>query len=187
MTFSHFSLSNSAMLVCFRHLGTNQHHIPMFFASSQNSNAVVVASTTSIVKDAFLMLVPQKTSESRHDKKRHSGIIGHRIKSNTFDFAWSFVAVRKLCSRWIPHNLTKVQKDARVTWSKATLKRFNGEASNLVWNIVTGDESWIYSYDPSQHNASCHTTKETVDVELLSHPLVQSWPGTLWLLFVPKY
>jgi len=64
------------------------------------------------------------------------------------------LAVKKLCSRWIPHNLTKAQKDARVAWSKATLKRFNGGASNLVWNIVTGDETWIYNYDPETKQQS---------------------------------
>ena len=28
------------------------------------------------------------------------------------------------------------------------LKKFNQDRSNLVYNIVTEDETWIYSYEP---------------------------------------
>ncbi|KYN31822.1 hypothetical protein ALC56_13961 [Trachymyrmex septentrionalis] len=63
------------------------------------------------------------------------------------------LSVRKLCS-WIPHNLTEVQKQARVKWSKEMLKKFNRGRSNLVYNIVTGDETWIYSYEPESKQQS---------------------------------
>ena len=33
------------------------------------------------------------------------------------------LAVKKICSRWTPHNLTKAQKDARVDWCKQMLKK----------------------------------------------------------------
>lgn len=62
--------------------------------------------------------------------------------------------VRKLISRWVPHNLSEEQKAARVTWCKKTLKRFNGGASKLVYDIVSGDESWIYSYEPESKTQS---------------------------------
>ena len=42
------------------------------------------------------------------------------------------LSVRKLCSHWIPHNLTEAQKQARVKWSKEMLKKFNRGRSNLV-------------------------------------------------------
>lgn len=64
------------------------------------------------------------------------------------------LGVRKLCSRWIPHNLTESQKQARVKWCEETLERFNSGASNLVYDIVTGDESWIYSYEPETKQQS---------------------------------
>lgn len=62
--------------------------------------------------------------------------------------------VRKLCSRWIPHNLKEEQKQARVKWCKDMLKKFEGGRSNSVYNIVTGDESWIYSYEPETKQQS---------------------------------
>ncbi|KYN34026.1 hypothetical protein ALC56_11649, partial [Trachymyrmex septentrionalis] len=51
------------------------------------------------------------------------------------------LSVRKLCSRWIPHNLTEAQKQARVKWNKEMLKKFNRGRSNLIYNIVTEDET----------------------------------------------
>lgn len=64
------------------------------------------------------------------------------------------LGVRKLCSRWIPHNLTDAQKKVRVKWCKEMLDRFNRGASHLVYNIVTGDETWIYSYEPETKQQS---------------------------------
>lgn len=62
--------------------------------------------------------------------------------------------VKKLCSRWIPHNLSETQKQARVKWCTENLKRFNSGNSNLVYDIVTGDETWIYSYEPQTKQQS---------------------------------
>ena len=44
------------------------------------------------------------------------------------------LSAKKICSRWIPHNLTKVQKDARVDWCKQMLKKFS-HACKSVWFI----------------------------------------------------
>ena len=62
--------------------------------------------------------------------------------------------VKKICSRWIPHNLTIAQKKARVDWCKEMLKKFNRGASKDVYKIVTGDESWIYAYEPETKQQS---------------------------------
>jgi histone-lysine N-methyltransferase SETMAR len=64
------------------------------------------------------------------------------------------LGVRKLCARWIPHKLTDAQKKNRVDWCRKMLDKFNRGASNLVYNIVTGDESWIYAYEPERKGQS---------------------------------
>jgi len=64
------------------------------------------------------------------------------------------LAVKKICSRWIPHNLTEAQKDARVSWCKEMRKKFKLGTAKSVYNIVTGDETWIYSYDPETKQQS---------------------------------
>ena len=51
---------------------------------------------------------------------------------------------KKICSHWIPHNLSIAQKLARVVWSKEMLQKYDRD----VYNIVISDKSWIYAYEP---------------------------------------
>ena len=62
--------------------------------------------------------------------------------------------VKKVCSRWIPHNLSQAEKDVRVKWCQENLKKFNSGASKHVYDIVTCDETWIYSYEPETKQQS---------------------------------
>ena len=65
-----------------------------------------------------------------------------------------------MCCRWIPHNLTKAQKDAcqlnsiMLMGAKKIIKKFNAGASKEVYKIITGDKSWIYGYEPEQKQQS---------------------------------
>ena len=59
-----------------------------------------------------------------------------------------------MVSRWIPHLLKEVQKAIRVKWCRNTLQRFNSGVSKHVHDIVSGDESWIYSYEPESKRQS---------------------------------
>lgn len=51
--------------------------------------------------------------------------------------------VRKVTSRWVPHDLTEEQKQQRVKICKENLKKFRRNSWRLC-DIVTGDETWIY-------------------------------------------
>ncbi len=42
----------------------------------------------------------------------------------------------------------EVSKNTRVQWCREMLTRFDGGRSNAVWEIISGDESWVYSIDP---------------------------------------
>ena len=61
--------------------------------------------------------------------------------SSAYQILHEHLAVKKICSRWIPHNLTIAQKKARVDWCHQMLNKFNSDASKDVYKIVTGDES----------------------------------------------
>ena len=60
-------------------------------------------------------------------------------------FIHSHLTVKKMCSRWIPHNLSIAQKKDRVDRSKEMLQKYDREASKQIYDIVTEDESWIYA------------------------------------------
>lgn len=64
------------------------------------------------------------------------------------------LGVRKVCSRWIPHRLSQEQKAGRVNWCKEMLQKFEEGRAKQIFDIVTGDESWIYQFDPETKQQS---------------------------------
>ena len=79
-----------------------------------------------------------------HEIEITLGISGTSIHSILHEH----LTVKKICSRWIPHNLSIAQKKARDDWSKEMLQKYDRGASKHVCDIVTGAESWIYAYEP---------------------------------------
>ncbi|CAF4222144.1 unnamed protein product [Rotaria sp. Silwood2] len=59
-----------------------------------------------------------------------------------------YLNLRKVCALWVPHKLTDDQKQLRIQFCHHSLKRFEEGQSRCVFDIITGDESWFYHYDP---------------------------------------
>ena len=59
-----------------------------------------------------------------------------------------YLNLRKVCGRWVPHTLTDDQKQLRLQFCSHSLKRFEEGRSRRVFDIITGDESWFYHYNP---------------------------------------
>jgi histone-lysine N-methyltransferase SETMAR len=55
--------------------------------------------------------------------------------------------VKKVTAKFVPHVLTDIQKCARVEWCQTMLSKFNNGSSPMVWDIVTGDETWVRQRD----------------------------------------
>lgn len=64
------------------------------------------------------------------------------------------LGVAKRCARWIPHNLKEEEKQERVNWCLKMIKKFNQGQSKAVYDIITGDETWIYCYEPESKRQS---------------------------------
>ena len=105
---------------------------------------------TQINIDTVQKLIEEDPHVTYREFQASLGIGMSQIQKILHDELW----VRKLISRWIPRLLTNEQKAARVAWCHTTLQRFNGGSSNAVYNIVSGDESWIYSYEPDSKRQS---------------------------------
>ena len=54
----------------------------------------------------------------------------------------------------MPHNLIEEPKLDRVDWCTHIQRKFEGGRSPRVWNIVLGDETWVYQYDPEMKQQS---------------------------------
>jgi transposase len=63
------------------------------------------------------------------------------------------INARKIMSRWIPHELSKRQEQARWNVAGKHLARYQRERGFLD-KILSIDESWVKSYDPVDSRAS---------------------------------
>jgi histone-lysine N-methyltransferase SETMAR len=60
-----------------------------------------------------------------------------------FTIIHEHLQMRKVSSRWVPHQLTQQQKQERVRICRENLARFASGSWRLS-DIITGDETWIY-------------------------------------------
>ena len=72
------------------------------------------------------------------------GISSTAINSIIHDY----LNLRKVCGGWVPHTLTDDQKKLPLQFGRHSLKRFEEGRSRHVFDIITGDESCFYHYDP---------------------------------------
>ena len=56
------------------------------------------------------------------------------------------LAMKKLCAKFVPKNLTIEQKDNRKEVCLHLLERIQRDR-NFLKNVITGDETWIFEYD----------------------------------------
>lgn len=66
---------------------------------------------------------------------------------------------RKLCARFVPHALTTEQRQRRVSHAKDLLQMVTN-TPNFFKNIITGDESWCFAYDPETKRQSAQWVGE---------------------------
>jgi histone-lysine N-methyltransferase SETMAR len=55
---------------------------------------------------------------------------------------------RKICSRWVPRQLTEEHKKTRMGLSLEHLQRYERYGDSFISRIVTGDETWVHNYTP---------------------------------------
>jgi len=63
------------------------------------------------------------------------------------------LAMTKLCAKTVPKNLTIEEKDNRKDVCLHLLERIQSER-NFLKNVITGDETWIFVYDPETNRQS---------------------------------
>ena len=65
-----------------------------------------------------------------------------------YDIVHNDLGYRKVCSRWVPRQLSNDHKHAQQTICQEHLDRHAHEGDAFLQRIVTGDESWVYHYEP---------------------------------------
>lgn len=75
-------------------------------------------------------------------------------KTIVFEIMTNRLGMKKVCTRWVPKLLTPLQRANRVECCQELLSQSEADPTNFLSRIVTGDESWVYHYDPlSQQEA----------------------------------
>lgn len=64
------------------------------------------------------------------------------------------LGLSKLSARWVPKMLRVEQKAQRADCALQFLQRFDDNPNDFLDRIVTGDETWIYQFDPENKNQS---------------------------------
>ncbi|KFD66117.1 hypothetical protein M514_21631 [Trichuris suis] len=75
---------------------------------------------------------------------RMAGISLH----SAFGILHETLGLRKLSARWVPKALREEQLVRRVNLSREPLTKIEVNVTGFFDRIVTGDETWIYQYDP---------------------------------------
>ena len=68
--------------------------------------------------------------------------------SYVFTILKEILKLQKICVRWIPHLLTPEQKKDRVEKASVLLSRFKNRDSRRLREVATGDETWLYFFEP---------------------------------------
>ena len=58
------------------------------------------------------------------------------------------LGLSKLSARWVPRQLRPEHKSQRIECALNLLNHLNDDPENCFRRLVTGDETWIYQYDP---------------------------------------
>ena len=58
------------------------------------------------------------------------------------------LGLRKICVHWVPHLLTDEQKQSQVRLQSQVIEKYDKCDPRCLEEIVTGDETWIYHFQP---------------------------------------
>lgn len=69
--------------------------------------------------------------------------------------------MRKVCAKWVPHQLTPEQREVRTLIAQALLSRYKSDP-RMLDRVIAIDETWVRCYEPTKKQATAewHTPDE---------------------------
>ena len=90
------------------------------------------------------------------DRRLMVRMIAEELSINK-DTVWRIITenrkMRKVCEKMVSKLLSEDQKQQRVTVCQDIIERLEDDP-DLLWRVITGDESWIFEYDPATKRQS---------------------------------
>jgi hypothetical protein len=69
-------------------------------------------------------------------------------RGTIWDIVHERLGFRKVCSRWVPHQLNYKDKKTGMVSSLMLLQCYEEHGEAFLSRIVTGDETWVFQYIP---------------------------------------
>jgi len=98
----------------------------------------------------------------RTDRRLTVRMIADELNINrqaVYEILTQDLGMRKICAKMVPKNLTIEQKEHRMTVCRDLINRIETEP-DIFKHVVTGDETWVFEYDPEskRQSAEWHTS-----------------------------
>jgi histone-lysine N-methyltransferase SETMAR len=102
--------------------------------------------------------VKQQIEQRIHDYRRVTideiAVEFNMSHGSAYSIVHDDLGYRKLCSKWVARQLSDNHTRARQTICQEHLDRHAREGVAFLHQIVTGDESWVYHYEPESKRQS---------------------------------
>ena len=92
--------------------------------------------------------------EDRHLTLESIGAIANLAKGTVHSILHDHLHMQKVSARWVPRNLTNVQRLIRHDLSRELLRRYEADPDEFELRIVTCDETWLHHYEPHSKRQS---------------------------------
>ena len=107
-----------------------------------------------------------------------TGSVDHILKSK--------LNLSKVCARWVPHCLTKAQMATRVRCCRNLLKLYKGADPRRLFEVVTGDETWVLYSTPLSKEANKVWKESHSDPPMIPRPDFRS-SKVMYCIFFDGY
>jgi hypothetical protein len=75
-------------------------------------------------------------------------------RGTVWDIVHERLGYRKVCSRWVPRQLTDEHKKTCIASSLMLLQHYEEHGEAFLSRNVTGDETWVFHYTPESRAES---------------------------------
>jgi hypothetical protein len=102
----------------------------------------------SVATETVKQQIEQRIRDYRQVTIDEIAIAFNMSLGSAYSIVHNDLGYRKVCSRWAPKQLSDDHKHARQTICQEHLDCHAREGDAFIHRIVTGDESWVYHYEP---------------------------------------
>jgi len=102
----------------------------------------------SVASETVKQQVEQRIRDYRRVTVDKIAALFNMSHGSAYSIVHNDLRYRKVCSRWVPRQLSDDHKRAWQTICQEHLDRHACEGDAFLHQIVTGDESWVYHYEP---------------------------------------